>query len=301
MSELLRLGQHCLYLPGVVNVGVVHSATGDCLLIDSGTDKDHAKKILSACEALGLLPRAIINTHSHADHYGGNAYLQNKLGIPAYCPIFEEAILRYPILEPLYLYGGARPPKELQSKWLMGQPSNSIVLDVPGPTTIAGIALELIDVGGHAPAMFAVRVGDVLFATDAVFGPQVLQKYPLQFAADIARQTDAVKAIAMYATSRGVRVVLPGHGEPTETVAELCDANLAAIDRASDAVLAACSDPASLQDILVRVCVMLNIQMTDLARFHLNQTTVLAHLTRHVEAGRLRYELQDNRLLWQFA
>jgi glyoxylase-like metal-dependent hydrolase (beta-lactamase superfamily II) len=42
------------------------------VLIDAGQDRDQAKRLLRACEAAGLTPCAIINTHAHADHFGGN-------------------------------------------------------------------------------------------------------------------------------------------------------------------------------------------------------------------------------------
>jgi glyoxylase-like metal-dependent hydrolase (beta-lactamase superfamily II) len=162
MAELalIELAPGIHYLPGAVNVGVLELPDGGSLLIDSGSDKDHAKRILKACRASNLEPRAILNTHSHADHYGGNAHLQETLQIPAYAPIFEEAIIRYPILEPIYLWGGARPPKALQNKFLMGGASGTKILNEPGPREIMGLELDLLDVAGHAHQQFAVRCRD---------------------------------------------------------------------------------------------------------------------------------------------
>ena len=296
--SLIELRPNAYYLPGAVNVGVIGTPDG-AILIDSGGDKDHGKRILKACRAANLEPKAIVNTHSHADHYGGNAYLQSQLEIPVYCPIFEEAILTYPILEPIGLYSGARPPKVLQSKWLMAQPSGTKILNEPGLKTIAGVELELIETSGHAHMMFSVRFGDVLYASDAVFGPALLQKYPLQFAVDIQRQREAVGAVRTSARASGVGIVLPGHGDPTEDLEGLCSANLTAIERASQAVLSACHDAGSLPDILERVCAMLEIEMTDMVRYHLNQTTVLAHLTDWLERGRVAAEIVNNCLLWR--
>ena len=300
-TPLIPLSEHALYLPGAVNVGVIALPDGGCLLVDSGSDRDHGKKILKACWAANLEPRGILNTHSHADHYGGNAFLQEALQIPAYAPIFEEAIITYPILEPIYLYSGARPPKAMQSKWLMAQPSGTKILNEPGPITVLGAALELLEVSGHAHMMFAVRFADVVFASDTVFGPKLLEKYPLQFSVDIARQRNAITRLETFALEHNVRVVLPGHGEPSQDIVGLCAANHAAIERASNAVLAATGTPGTLPEVLERVCAMLEIEMTDLARYHLNQTTVLAFLTELEERGLVRAEIVRNRLLWTAA
>lgn len=293
-AELLTLSDGIHYLPGAVNVGVVETGTGGCILIDSGADKDHAKRILKACRARTLEPVAIINTHSHADHYGGNAYLQEVLGIPAYSPIFEEAILRYPILEPITLWGGARPPVALQNKWLLAPASGTKILNEAGQREIAGVTLELLDVSGHAHIQFAVRVREVLFAADAVFGAAILQKYPLQFMVDAQHVREAIEVVRLNAAT----IVLPGHGEPTSDVDALCDANLAAVDRASSAVLLACGEPATLPEVIERVCAMLEVTITDLTRYVLNQTAVLAHLTDLEERELVRLEVIRNRLVW---
>jgi glyoxylase-like metal-dependent hydrolase (beta-lactamase superfamily II) len=293
--ELIELAPKTFYVPGAVNVGVLETPDGGALLIDSGSDKDHAKKILKACRAKNLEPRAILNTHSHADHYGGNAHLQETVGIPAYAPIFEEAIIKYPILEPMYLYSGVRPPKSLQNKWLMGSPSGTKILNEPGFKTISDLELELIDVGGHAAQMFAVKYGDVLFATDAVFGLPTLEKHPLQFAVDIARQRESVNVIR----DSGARVLLPGHGEPTTDFSGICNANLKALERANRAVFAACQNPSTLPEILARVCATFQISMTSLSSYVLNQTAVLAHLVELEERELVRQEILENVLVWK--
>jgi glyoxylase-like metal-dependent hydrolase (beta-lactamase superfamily II) len=293
-SELIELAPRTYYFPGAVNVCVLETDGNGALLIDSGSDKDHAKKILNACRAQNLEPRTILNTHSHADHYGGNAYLQETLQILAYAPIFEEAIIKYPILEPMYLYGGVRPPKSLQNKWLMGSPSGTKILNTPGKITICDLELELIDVGGHAAQMFAVKFGDVLFASDAVFGIATLEKHPLQFAVDIARQRSSVKVIR----DADARVVLPGHGDPTEDIETLCKANLQAIERANRAVFAAVNAN-SLAEILENVCQTFELNMTTLSSYVLNQTAVLAHLVELEERELIRQEIVQNKLIWK--
>ena len=294
LNELIELAPKTYFFPGAVNVGVLETPDGGALLIDSGSDKDHAKKLLKACRAKNLEPRAILNTHSHADHYGGNAYLQETLQIPAYAPIFEEAIIKYPILEPMYLYGGVRPPKSLQNKWLMGSPSGTKILNTPGTINICDLELELIEVGGHASIMYAIKFGDVLFASDAVFGQAILEKHSLQFAVDIARQRESVNVIR----DAGARVVLPGHGNPTEDIETLCKANLQAIERANRAVFAAVGGN-SLAEILEKVCNIFELSMTTLVSYVLNQTAVLAHLVELEERELIRQEIVQNKLIWK--
>lgn len=295
MPSLVQLSERTFYFPSGVNCGVIATSDGGCILIDTGGSEDHAKKLLKACRAAKLEPKAIVNTHSHADHHGGNAYLYKTLELPIYAPIFEESILRYPILEPIYLWSGARAHKSLENRFLLAQPSPAKVLNEAGKRSIAGVELEFLEVSGHAHIQFALLFEGVLFAADAVFGQAVLAKHPLSFMVDTHLAREAILTVQ----NCGAAVVLPGHGDPTTDIATLCAANLAALARASQAVLSACFEPASTPEVLERVCAMLEIEMPDLTRYVLNQTAVLAHLTDLEEQGLLQHQVVSNKLLWQ--
>ncbi len=292
---MIKLAQGIYYLAGGVNCGILETPDGGCIFVDTGNSEDSGKKLLKAARAANLEPRAIINTHAHADHYGGNAYLVKHLEIPVYAPIFEESILRYPILEPIYLWSGARAHKQLHNKFLLAAPSPAKVLNEAGTRKIAGLEIELLEVSGHAHIQFAVLSGDVLFAADAVFGINILEKYPLSFMVDIQNAKDAIENVRY----SGAKIVLPGHGEPTTEIAALCDANLAALENANQAVLRACAQAGTTPEILARVCHIFGIEMTDLTGYVLNQTAVIAHLTNLEERGLIRHAIVQNTLVWQ--
>ncbi|PYE54222.1 MBL fold metallo-hydrolase [Deinococcus yavapaiensis] len=294
-NELVTLAPGVHYFPGAVNQLVIEDGRGAALLIDSGLDESHAKKLLKAITARGLTLSAILSTHSHADHYGGNAFLESKFeDLKVFAPPLEEAILRTPILEPIYLFG-ARPPQELRGKFLMAKASNARLAPEPGLVKIAGVTLELIEVAGHASLMFAVRVGDVLFASDALFGPDSLTKHPLTFCMDSALQKESARKLGGL---EGVRVVLPGHGEPTEDLAGLVAANLAAFERTTSAVKRAATTARTIDEILARVCDDLGVTMTNPGAVVLNRSVVSAHLVELVERGEAASRVEGNRWLW---
>jgi len=93
-----------------------------CLIIDSGMDKDVGRDILNQVKKLGLTPSALLVTHAHADHFGGAQYLVRQTGLQVYATRVEAAVMSGPILEPLYLFSGATPPRELQHKFLLAKP-----------------------------------------------------------------------------------------------------------------------------------------------------------------------------------
>ena len=267
-------------------------AEKEAVIIDTGGDKDAGRRVKRACETLSVTPVAILNTHAHADHYGGNDFLVRNFSLPVYAPPFEASIIENPYLEPVYLFNGAKPPRELMSKWLMAKPVAVTQLLEPGHLELAGLTLAIVDTSGHAHTHYAVKINDVFIAADAVFGENVLNKYPLPFGQDIGAQRASAARVAL-----GARVVLPGHGDPTEAVAGLVQANLAAFDRAADAVKAACTGVGT-ESVLKAAADALGLEMRDLPRYYLNLCVVSAYLSYLRETGRIEVGLEHNELCW---
>ncbi|WP_029479150.1 MBL fold metallo-hydrolase [Deinococcus frigens] len=294
--SLIALAPGILYLPGAVNSVVVVARGADALLIDTGLDDSHARKLLRAVADAGLTPCGILNTHSHADHHGGNAFILKRFPeLKIFAPPLEDALITHPILEPLTLFG-ARPPRELQNKFLLAPRSPARLAPEPGLCRIGGADIELIEVAGHASLMYAVRVGEVLYAADALFGPEALAKHPLTFCADSGLQKQsAAKLLEL----EGVKTVLPGHGEPTDDLAGLVAINLAAYERTTAAVLGAVGGgEASIDELLARVCGALGVTMTNVGAVVLNRAVVSAHLTELLETGRVQMKVSGNKLIF---
>ncbi len=278
-------------VPGGVNPVLVVDGTR-ALAIDSGQGKDGGRRVRRAAEALGVELVALLTTHAHADHFGGHAYLLRQRRIPVLAPPIEAELMRAPLLEPAYLFHGALPPKELTGAWLQAEASPVDRIVEAGPLEVEGFRVHLHDVSGHALRQLAVEVDDVLVAADAVFGAAVLSKYPVPFGQDAAGQ----RAAATWVGDHPARLAVPGHGDPAPPAA-LASATVAALDRVQNAVLAA-ADGVDGGTVLARVGAALGVPDPDLARWHLNHTTVHAHLGALRAAGRLVARLEGHRLLW---
>ena len=97
MYELGQVAENTYYINAPSKIGVYRVSDDDVWLIDSGNDKDAGRKIQKILDAQGWKLTAIINTHSNADHDGGNTLLQNRLNCPVYTtpmshPSFTAAI-----------------------------------------------------------------------------------------------------------------------------------------------------------------------------------------------------------------
>ncbi|WP_293912957.1 MBL fold metallo-hydrolase [Deinococcus sp.] len=296
MPDLLPLGPGAFLFPAAVNSLVLcqgDAQDGGVLIVDTGLDDAHARKLLRALAAQSLTPSAILNTHSHADHHGGNAtILKSFAGLPIYAPPLEAAIIAHPLLEPVYLYG-AHPPAELRGKFLLAPASPAQPIQA-GKAVLGCVDVELISVPGHASQMYAVRFGNVLYAADALFGPESLAKHPLTFCLDSGAMKRSAQGLLAL---EGVWTVVPGHGEATSDLAGLVAANLAAFGRVTDAVRG--SLPGSVDDVLARVCAELKVTMTTPGAFVLNRSVVSAHLAELAGSGEATLHVEDNRLVFR--
>lgn len=292
---LQQISERVWWLGGAVSSVAVDNGAGGALIVDTGLDDAQARKLVRGLGAQGLTPAAILNTHSHADHHGGNAHILSRFpDLPVYAPALEAAIIQHPVLEPLSLYG-AMPPAELQTKFLLAPASPAQALDA-GRHALGGAEVELLEVPGHAAQMFAVRIDKVLYAADALFGPEALSKHPLTFCADSAAQKASAQALGELS---GIRTVLVGHGDPCGDLHALAAANLAAYAQTTAWVLeAATQGTAGLDELLARAAALAGVQMKQMGPLLLNRAVVAAHLKELLTDGRVNAEIMENRLLW---
>ena len=76
MYELIQASDSSYYIQSPAKIRLVNLNEKEVCLIDSGNDKDAGRKIRQILDANGWKLTAIYNTHSNADHIGGNKYLQ---------------------------------------------------------------------------------------------------------------------------------------------------------------------------------------------------------------------------------
>lgn len=292
---LTELAPGVHFFSSVVNSVVIENGQGGALLVDTGLDESQSRKVWREVNEAGLTPTAILNTHSHADHYGGNAFILRRYPeLPVYAPPIEAVIMNTPLLEPFYLFG-AMPPRELQTKFLLAPATPAHPIH-SGVQNVGGVQVELIEVPGHAVQMYAVRVGDVLYAADALNGPDNLHKHPLTFCVDSAEQKASARKLGEL---RGIRVVLPGHGEPTADLAALVQVNVESYERTTRTVLTAVQQgAATLDELLARVCDASGVQMSNAPAVVLNRSVVASHLVELQARGAVRLDVRDNKLFF---
>lgn len=295
--EGTELAPGVFHLQGGSNMGlVVRDARG--LLVDAGLDKDAARRALRAADELGVTLAAVFLTHAHADHFGGAYFLQQKLGIPVYGPALEAAMMENPIIEPLYLFGGAAPIGELRHKFTLAHPCRVDRLVEPGPLEIGPFRVEVVSLPGHAPNQVGVAVEQVLFCADAVFPAETLQKHKVTFCVDLDETLATLKRLPDMPYAR----FAPGHGPAYgagNEIARACAANREPLEMLRQRVRQALQEPQETAALVRQVADSFELQIATATAYFLTQATVLAALSSLERAGEVRVVVEENRLLWQ--
>ncbi len=298
--ELIQLNENTWVIQGGANIGVI-AYEGRCLIIDSGMDKDTGRAILNQVKKLGLTPTALLVTHAHADHFGGAHYLVGQTGLKVYATRVEASVMAGPILEPLYLFSGAQPPRELQHKFLLARPCLADTILSGNETSIDHIPLKVISLPGHSIEQVGVTFGETMFVGDAFLTPSILDKHRIPFYADLYTGLATLSTLKTQASA--FNYIVAGHGEiysSAQQANQAIDYTIARLEQILDDVRAALTDgtPRSSTDILSAVASAEGATINALSQYVLYQTTVQSALSLLYMQEEIHPTFQDNRLLW---
>ncbi|MBR4503160.1 MAG: MBL fold metallo-hydrolase [Clostridia bacterium] len=290
MYELVRVSDRCFYIESPAKIGLVVMGDKDAFLIDSGNDRDAGKKIKKHLDQNGWTLRAILNTHSHADHIGGNQYLQNQTGCRIYAPGIERDFTEHPILEPSFLYGG-NPPDELRHKFLLAQGCEALPLT--GACLPEG--LEMIPLPGHSFDMVGFRTDeDIVFLADCLSGTETLEKYGIVFLTDPGAYLKTLKTVK----EMKARLFIPSHAAPTDDVASLAESNIRCVLQIADTIVGFLKEPMTFENLLRSLFERYGLRMT-FEQHALIGSTVRSYLAWLKREGRIGALIDDNTLLWR--
>ena len=292
MYELIPVAENSYYIQSPAKIGLVRLDGERVCLIDSGNDKDAGRKVRQLLDAKGWKLTAIYNTHSNADHIGGNKYLQGQTGCRIYAPGIERAFTQYPVLEPSFLYGGY-PCKDLRHKFLMAQESGA----EPLTPQVLPEGFALIPLPGHFFDMVGFRTpDDVVYLADCLSSRETLDKYQIGFVYDVAAYLDTLERVS----ALSARLFIPAHAEASEDVSELARYNMDKVHQVAEKILALCGEPSSFETVLQRLFTDYGLTM-DFQQYVLVGSTVRSYLSWLKDTGRLAARFEDNRLLWERA
>ena len=290
MYELHKVTETSYYIQSPAKIGLIRLEGNDVCLIDSGNDKEAGRKVRQILEANGWRLRCIFNTHSNADHIGGNKYLQTQTGCDIFAPGIERDFTVHPVLESSFLYG-AYPPKALRHKFLMAQESE---VDLLTPEALPE-GISVLPLPGHFFDMVGYRSADgAVYLADCLSSQETLEKYQITFVYDVAAYLQTLEMVK----TLEAKVFIPAHAEATENIAPLAQLNIDKVYEIAQKIRLICAAPVTFESVLQQLFTAFGLTM-NMEQYVLVGSTVRSYLAWLSDTDQAEYFFEDGQMLWR--
>ncbi|MEJ5229646.1 MAG: MBL fold metallo-hydrolase [Pseudothermotoga sp.] len=260
----------------------------DVILIDSGIDDSYGRKALKIISENGLRLSWLINTHFHADHIGGNAFIQAKTESKILAHRLTKPFVENPVLEPILLYSGADPIEELTTKFFKAQPSKvDHVFD--GESLFEDV--KIIELPGHAIGQIGLALNGVVYAADSLFGREVIEKQRMIVYSDIEAALQSIEKLKAF------EVFVPSHGSPSKSQ-EFLSQNKSHIEEIAEKIYKLLSEPKSEEQLLCEISSELGMEIKEIGLYYLLRMTLLAYLKWFKQRGLVQPQMMNNKVVW---
>ena len=304
---VINISDCIYYISGPTNIGIIEERISDTksnlYMIDSGCNTEDGKRIFTEITEYfsqkDITIKAIINTHSHADHCGANNYIQQKTNCEIWITENEQGSLINPFLQPIISWGG-NPLPEINSSYYVAEKTvpNKIINTNEKLTLLNGIKISFINLPGHYFEMIGILCENdnkkILFASDGIFGRKNIGKYWIPFLYDVKEFKNSLDTIS----SLNADFCIPGHGEPTSQIEETVELNKIAIISNEQCILEALKYKEQTQEDILKYVADKNEINLHIAQYMLIGCTIKAYLTFLYNEGKISYHIKENKMYW---
>lgn len=286
--QLNHIAGNSYYLDGEDAVGVYIFPDHSCLLIDSGPSESHAKKIMKVLDEQGINVRAILNTHAHVDHCGGNSYIKAQTKCKIMASAASAAVIENPLLGPAMLFS-AYPLRVLRSRALMPHPSKVDDIIQPGLNKINNWEFQTLDLPGHSLGQIGLVTPDgVAFLGDSLMHGDMLASYPFLYMVDITSQLATLDFILQ----KNWPQVFLTHGGLVDDLALCVKNNQARINDIIDEIMALLETSRSREEILAAMIKKYELRVNSV-QYYLVSSTISAFLSHLCQQKKLYNKVEE--------
>ncbi len=273
------------------SVGVYVLNDNSCLLIDSGASEVYARRTIKILESRGWSIAAIVNTHAHGDHSGGNKYIQDTAGCRIYASPIEAAYLNHSALAAYSLYHSV-PMQALKSKYYsvpVGTINTVLEDDV---LEIQGERFIVWNLRGHSLGHIGIETPDkVLFAGDSLIQERIIGRISFPHLEDVASQFQTLERL------KNSSIVYLSHGGLVENKDRIIQSNQELlIDNL--ALMEAFIEEGCTREEIIRIMNNRQVVKVKENNYFRLMTSTAAYLAFLHNCGRVGIAVEDGRLIF---
>ena len=284
MIDIVKLGDRTYCIKSPINIGIYLLEKNNVCVIDTGNSEQFGKIIEQVLIENNWNLKFIINTHSHADHIGGNKYLQEKYNCKIFANKIESFFINEPILEPTMLYG-SNPLKNLYNPILLADKSECDDINCLNESGI-----EIINLEGHSAGLIGVGTSDnVFFVGDAYTSEEILNKYSIQYIFDVEKYLKQLK----YLKTTNYKIYVPSHGDIEVDPKKTIEKNIEVVTNNLEEFYSLIIGEVNYYELLQRVFENYHIGI-NVTQYHLIGATIKAYLTKLVNDEKIKISFSNN-------
>ena len=153
--------QSFIFSPIQENTYILYNELKECIIIDPGSYFDEEKDAMKAfIEQKQLVPKMLLNTHSHLDHVFGNKFIAETYGLTLQLHEKEKTVLEF------------APVSGLKYNMPFDNYTGELIFLKEGDKIILGTdELEIFETPGHSPGhiVFYCRKQNFVISGDVLF------------------------------------------------------------------------------------------------------------------------------------
>ncbi len=311
-NKILELTQGTYVIPCSTNIGIIldnKEKESDVYIVDSGNTEVDGEYILEVLDEFfefsnkKYTVKAIINTHAHADHCGGNAIIQKNTNCEIWVSKFEKGSLENPYYHTTILWGG-NPPKDIDTVYY--RPDSCVPTKIYSENDkikLSTVEISFIPLPGHSFDSYGILATSsngqkTLFAGDAIFPRLEIGKYSLPFTLN---QTNYLSSLDKIESLGNLDWCIPGHGDfISKNVAETIEINKIAIYEIETCIkrIIKKNEKITTENIVKLVADTFDLQLS-VRQYALVHFTIKCFLTTLKNNGVLKIDITDNILYWK--
>ena len=309
-ENLERLSKNIYIIHAPTNIGIL--VTDNFLyIIDSGMEDDTIKQICTLLEETFLQKKikAVLNTHSHADHSGGNYFLQQNYQAEVWTSKTEGYLNEIPDVQSAIVWG-ARPFKKLNTKFFHNEHkstttnflSENNIITLTNQNKVPVLRIYPKSIPGHYFEQYGFLVEDiednkkVFFTGDALYGRQTLKDFWIPFMFNIEQFKDSIIKIE----ETKADIFAPSHGElyTKENIHEIAEMNKIVNLEIETIILKMLKQEHTAETLLKALADYAGIKLS-LGNLVLVQCTVKSYLSSLELRGLISCSAKENKLIWK--
>lgn len=279
--DILHVSGDTYIVPGATVIGVyIHN--NSAYLIDTGLDENQIRKVYNLLNEKGISIIGVINTHSHADHTGGNKFLEKKGVTNFYASQIEGFFIKNPIMLTSFMYGSF-PPEFMKIKLLMPEPVKEVREIFPE-------LFRIEQLPGHSWGMIGIFTPDnVFFCADSLYSENIVEKHPLLFHLNTGDFINTMMKIENFNPDYFVL----SHGGVTRKITFTVKKNIYSLENIMSIIIE--NSPGYADEIFYRVLEKIGIKNE--WEYYLNRVPFQSMLTYLYSIGEIKISISNGKLI----